>query len=405
MATTPQQKMVKARANLVMGHPFFGALALRMKMVEKPDMKDIAECDGSTIWYKPDEIDKLPLSKVQGLIAHEVMHPAFLHHTRRGNRDIKKWNQACDYSINSLLLNAGFDLPEGKYVNPAYNGMTAEHIYTLIPDNPDDGGGDGQGQGQGQGQSPSGGGGGQGQNDQGDSGGNDPGGDGGVKDSPNSQNAGASQSQQNHEEAEWKVAVAQAAHVAKQTGHLPADLERMMEELFEPVLPWRNILRRFMTERANDDFSWKRGNRRFIAQGLYLPSRESEGSGEIAVVIDTSGSIGQKELDEFGAEVRGIVDEVRPSKTYVIYCDARVAHVDEFGPHDELKFKIHGGGGTDFRPPFYWLEENQVLPKCLVYLTDGYGPFPEQEPDFPVMWCITNHNVTPPHGEHLILEA
>lgn len=397
---TAAQKMVKARANLVMGHPFFGTLALRLKMVEDPSL-ETASCDGTSIRYNPKYVDKLPLSKVQGMIAHEVMHPAFLHHTRRGSRDKKKWNQACDYSINTILHNAGFDLPEGRYVNPAYNGMTAEHIYTLIPDDPKDD--NGQGQGQGQGQGGGGGGGGQDPNNQQ---GNDPGGDGGVDDSPNSQNGGGSQSQQNHEEAEWKVAVAQAAHVAKQTGHLPGDIERMMEELFEPQLPWRNILRRFMTEKCNDDFSWKRGNRRFIAQGLYLPSRLSDDAmGEMVVVIDTSGSIGQKELTEFGSEIKGIVDEVRPSKVRVIYCDSRIAHIDEFGPDDDLQFAAHGGGGTDFRPPFKWLEENQIVPRALVYLTDGYGPFPEQEPDFPVMWAINNHDVTPPHGEHLILEV
>lgn len=373
---TASQKMVKARANLVMGHPFFGALALRLKMIEDPSIKT-ASCDGTSIRYNPKFVDKLPLSKVQGLIAHEVMHPAFLHHTRRGSRDKKKWNLACDYAINTILHNAGFDLPNGGCLNPAYNGMTAEHIYTLLPDDPDDPDGD-----------------------------NDPGGDGGVDDSPNSQNGGGSQSQQNHEEAEWKIAVAQAAHMAKQTGRLPGDIERMLEELFEPVLPWRNILRRFMTEKRNDDFSWKRGNRRFIAQGLYLPSRLSDDAmGEIVVVIDTSGSISQKELTEFGSEVKGIVDEVRPSKVRVIYCDSRIAHIDEFGPDDDLQFAAHGGGGTDFRPPFKWLEENQIVPRALVYLTDGYGPFPEQEPDFPTLWCINNHDVIPPYGEHLILEV
>jgi predicted metal-dependent peptidase len=387
--TRAAQKLVKARANLVMANPFFGTLALRMKMIEDPSIKT-SSTDGTAIRYNPDYVDEMPLSKVQGMLAHTVMHPAFLHHTRRGARDIKKWNKACDYSINTILTNANFDLPEGKYVNPAYNGMTAEHIYTLIPDDPDDnngGGGNGDGGG-------------------GNGDGNDPGGDGGVEDSPQSQNKGGSQSQQNNEEAEWKTAVAQAAHVAKQQGMLPADMERMITELMEPILPWKNILKRFMTEKCNDDFSWKRGNRRFIAQGLYLPSRISdEAMGEMVVAIDTSGSIGQKELDEFGSEIADIHAEVKPKKLIVIYCDARVNHVDEFGPEDELHFKLHGGGGTDFRPPFAYLAEKQITPRAFAYLTDGYGPFPDQEPDFPNIWCINNHDVTPPYGEHLVLVA
>lgn len=379
------QKMTKARANLVMAHPFFGSLALRLKMAETDEL-DTAGCDGVTLYYNPKFVDELSFSKVQGLLAHEVMHPAFLHHTRRGSRDKKNWNIACDYAINSLLQKAGFDLPNGGCINQTYDGMSAEQIYGLLPEDPP------------------------GDNSNGDSGNggndNDPGGDGGVMDSPNSQNCGSSQSQQQHEEAEWKVAVAQAAHVAKQAGQLPGDLDRLIEELFEPVLPWRAILRRFMTEKSNDDFSWKRGNRRFLAQGLYLPSRQSDDAmGEIVVVIDTSGSIGKKELTEFGSEVKSIIDETRPHMVRVIYCDSKIAHIDEYSPDDDIQFKAHGGGGTDFRPPFTWLENNQIVPKAVVYLTDGHGPFPEQEPDFPVLWVINNYDVTPPHGEHLILEV
>ncbi len=399
MSASAAKKMIKARANLVMAHPFFGTLALRLKIEADPNQKS-AVCDGTTIRYNPKYVDELPLSKVQGLIAHEVMHPAFLHHTRRGNRDKAKWNKACDHSINTILQKAGFDLPEGTYSDPKYDGMTAEHIYTLLPDDPNDGdGGNGPNGAGGNGSNNGGGGGGGGGN-------NDPGGDGGVDDSPQSQNGGGSQSQQNHEEAEWKVAVSQAAHVAKQTGKLPGGLDRMIADMLTPTFPWRSILRRFMTEKCLDNFTWTRGNRRFIAQGLYLPSRLSDDAmGDVVVVIDTSGSIGDKELTEFGSEIKGIVEETKPAKTHVIYCDARVAHVDTFGPNDELEFKAHGGGGTDFRPPFKWLKDRGITPKVLVYLTDGYGPFPEQEADFPVMWVINNHDVTPPHGEHLILEV
>lgn len=375
MTVTAFKKMTKARANLVMGHPFFGTLALRLKLTED-DKIQTAMCDGTTLRYNPTFVDELSLNKTQGLIAHSVMHPAMLHHTRRGSRDKAKWNKACDYSINTILQEAKFELPEGKFANSAYNGYTAEHIYTLLPEEPS--------------------------NNKDNN--NDPGGDGGVDDSPNSQDKGSSQSQQNHEEAEWKVAVAQAAHVAKQAGKLPGGIDRIIEELFEPILPWRDILRRFMTEKCNDDFSWRRGNRRFIAQGLYLPSRQSDDAmGDMVVVIDTSGSIGQKELDEFSSEIKAIISETRPTRTIIMYCDARVAHVDMFGPDDDLQFAAHGGGGTDFRPPFDWLAARQIVPRAFVYLTDGYGPFPEQEPTFPTLWVINNHNVTPPHGEHLVL--
>lgn len=387
MKLSAEQKIIKARANLIMSSPFFGTLALRMK-IEPDDKVGFMSTDGCVLKYNPKAIDKAPLSKVQGGIAHTVMHPAMLHHTRRGAREIGKWNQACDYAINSILDKAGFDLPEGKYINPQYSGMSAEHIFSLLPEDPNDGNGDeGGGSGNGGGSN------------------NDPGGDGGVTDSPNSQNQGASGSQQQQEEAEWKQALAQAAHAAKQAGKLPGELERMLEEVMKPVLPWKDILRRFMTEKCNDDFSWQRGNRRFLAQGLYLPSRRSDDAmGAMVVVIDTSGSIGENELNEFGAEIRDIHKEVRPQELIIMYCDSEINRVDRFGPEDELVFEVIGGGGTDFRPPFRWLEENNITPRALAYLTDGYGDFP-QEADFPVIWAINNHDITPPFGDHFVMEV
>jgi predicted metal-dependent peptidase len=152
--------------------------------------------------------------------------------------------------------------------------------------------------------------------------------------------------------------------------------------------------------------TWNRPNRRFIHQGLYLPSRDIKLTGTFVCVIDTSGSIGEKELNEFGSEIKGIVDQMQPEKVYVMYCDAAVAHVDEFGKYDELTFAAHGGGGTDFRPPFKWLEEHDITPDALVYLTDGYGSFPEEEDvHFPCLWAINNRNVEPPFGVHIVIEV
>jgi predicted metal-dependent peptidase len=164
------------------------------------------------------------------------------------------------------------------------------------------------------------------------------------------------------------------------------------------------VLRRFLTEKTPGDSSWQNPNRRFVHQGLYLPSAVNEPSGTVVVVIDTSGSIGPKELMDFGSEVEGIKQDVRPNKTYVIYCDAAVNRVDEFGPDDELELEAVGGGGTDFRPPFDWLDENGIHPSCLVYLTDGYGTFPDDdEISFPTLWAMTT-DVESPLGETLSIQ-
>lgn len=386
------KKIVHARANMVLMNPFFGTLALRMNMVPDENVES-AVTDGQTLRYNPEFVEKQPLSKVEGMLAHTVMHPALLHHTRRGHRDIKKWNVACDHAVNQIIKSAGMDLPDGKNADPRFANMAAEQIYSILEaEQQDNGGGDGDGNGRS---------GAQDDKKQNSSGSND----GDVEDSPNSQNKGASASQQSSEESEWKQTLAQAAHAAKQAGKLPAGMERIIDDVLKPVLAWKDILRRFMTEKCNDDFTWKRGNRRFVAQGMYLPSRLSDDAlGAMVVVIDTSGSITKEVLDEFGAEIKAIHQDTKPKDLYVIYCDADVDHVDHFGPEDELKFELHGGGGTDFRPPFQWLEQHMITPRVFAYLTDGYGPFPEVEPEYPVIWAINNSNVTPPFGEHFVLE-
>lgn len=386
MSANAELILKRARVGMLIKEPFFGSIALHMEL--KPD-NEIEFCvtDGNTIKYNPTYIESLSHDEATGLVAAQVMHAAMLHPLRRNNREIKKWNKACDFATHSVLKNAGFVLPDKLQINSAYNGMPAEHIYTLLPEEPNGG----------KGKQPPPPGAGSGGSDNSDK-------NGGVEDSKDSEGNGGSAASQKAAETDMKQRVAQAAHVAKQAGKLPGEIERMLGELMEPVINWAEILRRFMTEKAQDDFSWARGNRRFLAQGLYLPSRTSEGAGEIVVAIDTSGSIGQKELDEFASEVQGIIKDVRPSKLYVIYCDARINHVDTFAPEDDVFFKLHGGGGTDFRPPFDWLEENQIVPKCFVYLTDGYGPFPE-EPEYPAMWAINNRDVVPPWGEHFVMEV
>lgn len=379
---TPEQKLTKAKSLLIMSEPFFGSLVLRLPLEEDTKTKTMVT-NGKSIRYNPKVINDASVQEVQGMLAHTVMHPALLHHTRRNGRDADKWNKACDYVVDSILNKSGFYLPNTQYINHNYADMSAEGIYEILPDEPK---GDNSGNSNSDGN-------GSGNND----------GNGDVEDSPESQDSGGSTSQAAAEESEWKQNMAQAVHAAKQAGKLPAHLQRMFEELIESKIPWRETLKRFMTEKSPDDFSWRRGNRRFLANGLYLPSRISDDAlGEMVVVIDTSGSIGQKELDLFGGEITAIHSEVKPSKLHVIYCDSNINNIDTFGPEDELTFTLYGGGGTDFRPPFDWVRENSIAPKAMAYLTDGYGPFPEEQ-DFPVMWCINNEDVVPPFGEHLLI--
>jgi predicted metal-dependent peptidase len=182
-------------------------------------------------------------------------------------------------------------------------------------------------------------------------------------------------------------------------GKLPGCAERLLGDILAPKVDWRDTLRRFVTERAKADYSWSRPNRRYMAQGIILPGLHSWQMGAIAVAVDTSGSIDAEQLAEFAAELLGIQEDAKPASMVALYCDAAVHRVDEFTPFDPFELRsAGGGGGSDFRPVFNAIAERGESPACLVYLTDGFGTFPDSPPDYPVLW-VMNSDADAPFGE------
>lgn len=371
MATdTAREKITKARAGLVLDSPFFGSLALRQTLKDDPSCKTLWT-NGRTIGYNPSFVHGLTLAEVKGALAHEVLHIAAAHHARRQNRKPEKWNVAADYAINDILTGAGFVLPKGALTGYGTN-QEAESIYNYLPDPPQD----------------------QGAGDP------DPGGCGEVRDAtaPDGQEAGPGDLKQ--AEAEARVAVSQAAQAAKKCGKLPAGLERLIDTILNPQVPWREVLRRFIDQASRNDYTWTRPSTRYLASGLYLPSLYNQEIRPLAVAVDTSGSIDQETINQFAAELSAIIEETKTTAT-VIYCDSKVKNVETFDPAS-LPLTLHpiGGGGTDFRPPFAEVDKLGLEPSCLVYLTDGecYS-FPDA-PEYPVLWAtIGNRFFTPPFGE------
>ena len=216
------------------------------------------------------------------------------------------------------------------------------------------------------------------------------------------------------DEGEFKEAVARAAAAAKAQGNMPGSWQRMVDELLDPQVPWREHIRMLVTGRIGSRHeTWERPDRRRLALArgnvermVFLPGRRGYGAKDVAVVIDNSGSIGGRELAAFFAEIGGILQDVRPKTIWLLHCDTRVNRVDQCSSLDELadlRAKgSPGGGGTRFEPPFEWLRENGVEPECLIYLTDGLGSFPS-EPRYPVIWCMTTE-LDPPWGETVRLD-
>ena len=170
---------------------------------------------------------------------------------------------------------------------------------------------------------------------------------------------------------------------------------RAIRSQTEAKLDWREVLRRYLSAAARSDYAWTPPNRRYIAQGLYLPSLKSETLGPIVVAVDTSGSIDDGTLAAFSAEIAGILEDAAPECVHVIYCDHAVAGSQLFEPGDPVALKALGGGGTAFKPVFDWIAEHDIQPACAVYLTDLHGSAFGPAPDYPVLWVSTGRDEAP----------
>jgi predicted metal-dependent peptidase len=399
--TSTSLRIQKARTALVLDHPFFGSLLFRLKGRESRSVKTMAT-DGVSLYWNPEFVETLNAATLAGTLAHEVMHPALHHHVRRSGRDPKLWNQACDYAINPLLIDAGLSLPDGILLDDRFRGMSAEQIYNLLetesepeqgPGNEEETKGTGV---EGPSNEPS---------PQSDS--EEPsapetgGGIGQVLDAPLPDDETPTVEEQARE---WNVAVNQAMTVAQQAGKAPAGLDRTLEGAAEATVNWRELLRRLWSETTPSDYSWMRPNRRHLWAGLYLPGVIREGIGEVAIAVDCSGSVSARQLRLFEAEARSILEGQRPERVYVLYFDAAVHKVDTYEAGQPIDLNPVGGGGTEFGSCFEWLDERGIRPQSLVFLTDLYGSFPESAPSYPVLWASTGGREAP-FGEVIPMRA
>jgi predicted metal-dependent peptidase len=319
--TPTASRIQKARTSLILDHPFFGSLLSRLKGRECRSIQTMAT-DGVSLFYNPDFVETLNAATLAGTLAHEVMHPALHHHVRRSGRDPKRWNEACDFAINPLLVDAGLSLPEGVLIDDRFRGMSAEQIYNTLESESETEQRSGKER---EDDEPAG----AGSKDE-NSGGCDSsspsapvtqGGIGQVLDAPPPDEETPTIEEQVRE---WNVAVNQATTVARQAGRVPAGLSRTLEGAAEAAVDWRELLRRLWSETAPADYSWMRPNRRHLWAGVYLPGVIREGVGEVAIAVDCSGSVSERQLKLFEAEVRSILDGARPERVHALQRVARL---------------------------------------------------------------------------------
>lgn len=375
-----------ARRALVLDQPFFGVLSLKLELIEDASAATkTLKTDGKRLWFNPGYVSTLSKFELVGVIAHEVLHCSNGHVWRREHRDPRAWNEAADLAINPIVLDAGMVLPEGALDGTPYRGMSPEEIYERRRKERQDQN-DPQQSGNGNSQDPA------AQGHQGP-------GDQQEQDFGCGEFVDCEDGDETSLKAEWSASVLHAAKQAQAMGRLPAGVERLVEEIKNPPQDWRALLRRFVQLNATNDYSWSMPSTKFLCLGLYLPSLRSEQMPPLVVAIDTSGSIDRLVLSQFAREINAIVEEVQPQAVHVLYCDTRVQAAVMFEQGEPITINPKGGGGTDFRPVFNWIEEQGINPSCLVYLTDMAGRFPNSEPSYPVLWGDTEGRFPPPWGE------
>lgn len=338
---------------LLLSHPSYASQLLKLNTEITTDT-DTADVDGVTLRINPDFWSELIGTERDFLLAHESMHVVLMHHLRRGDRDPDKWNRACDYEINPLLVGDGLKMPDGGLLSYRYHGMSAEDIYELLPD-------DGK-------SAP-----------------------GGVKDHPEI-------GEQNPEDlkTEQMISVMQDQTLAERAGIASAGMTRAVQAMTTEDVAWHELFRQYLTEQCKSDYTWARPNRRY--RDVYMPSLTSMEIGTVAVVSDTSGSVDESILSRMAAELNNVAPYL--NKVVTMACDTRVHDFEVFERGEDIEISTTGGGGTDFRPPFQAIDDSGEQIKLLVYLTDGrcYS-FPE-EPDYPVLWVVYGgYNFRPPFGE------
>lgn len=350
-----------SRLRLSRQSPFFSTLALHTPF-HVSERVPTAATDGQAVFVNPRFFEGLTPAARDGLLLHEVLHAALLHVNRRGARDPQLWNIAADIVVNGILVRNGFTIPEGGLRDIALERLSVEEVYDKV-----------------------------------------------AKDESKSRrsveadllegapagaagSAGDSKGDRSGDrmrrEGQWRNALREAADAAEASGEgrAPAGMEREVESVREPQLDWRSYLWRFLTRTPVD---FEEFDRRFVGRGLYLETISGQ-SVTVLVAVDTSASIQRALLSQFMGEVSGILLAYPGLRCDLYYADAALD-----GPHTLTGATppppAKGGGGTDFRPFFAVAERDYVdwPNKVAVYLTDGFGSFPERAPDFPTLWVVT----------------
>ena len=357
-------KIIVARVGLLLRHPFFGNMATRLGIQECDEWCPTAATDGRNLYYNTKFFSKLSSREIEFVIAHEILHCVFDHIGRTEQRDRQIYNVACDYIVNNTLVRDNIgekpkDIP--IFQDFKYEGWSSEKVYDeiykkydekqlqklgqLLDEHLDWGDDNGQGSSK----------------------------DDKDKDKGKQKKPAFSKEELRKIRDEIKDSILQSAQAAG-AGNLPKEVERIVQSMTNPKMNWREILQTQIQSTIKSDYSFMRPSRKGWHSGVVLPGSQFEQTIDIAVAIDASGSISEKQLTVFLSEIKSIMDQYKDYKIKVWTFDTEVYNEQDYGPNDGdiSQYSITGGGGTDFMCNWEYMKANDIVPKRLIMFTDGY---------------------------------
>ena len=388
-----EELLAQDRQKLLMKMPFVGALLMRLDLVPVRDERlSTAATDGDRIYVDIEFYMKLKSEERLFVLAHEAWHCALIHFMRRQNRDKERFNIAADLEIHFILTDEGLKPPFVLPHDPDWKGLSAEEIYERLPkmagkpapgEQVENGkeSANIKGRGPGQGFDK--------HLEKGDRGGSDE-----ETESGKGRDADYSPEVKPGAEERCRERLTAAVQQYERTkGTLPTGIAGLVQAVLKPEIDWKELLAQFVTNCYGGSRRWLPPARRHVWKGLYLQSQRTERLRAI-VAIDTSGST-SGDLPKFFSELVALLNSFGSYELTVIQCDAAVGKVETFDDCNLLdpdrEWEVTGGGGTDFRPVFSYIDEHSELaPNLLIFFTDGYGGYPERPPPYPVMWLLTS---------------
>ncbi len=391
------EKLTTARVGLLLKAPFFGNMATRMKLIDASDWCPTAATDGRNFFYNTKFIEKLSVKKLEFLFGHEICHCVFDHFGRVGSRDRQLSNIAQDYAVNQILVDEriGEKITEVKICyDPKYRGLAWEEIYDdlyakaeKIPmdqllkelgDVLDEHIKEGDGQN----------------------------GEGEGKDGKGRPTISKEDAQKIKDEI--KQAMIQSAAAAG-AGKTPAGIQRLIKDMTEPKMNWRELVRQEIQSIVRNDYSFQRVNRKSMHSGAILPGMKEATTIDVAIAMDMSGSIGDEDARVFLSEIKGIMDQYEDFKIDLWCFDTEIYNhkaITHDNSEDLEEYEPQGGGGTDFEVNFQFMQENDIRPKKFIMFTDGYpcGSWGDEDYTDTLFIVKGNTSAEAPFGQTVIYE-